>query len=130
MKQIYIISIMSLLNLPTSLELAKKLKALKVKQESLIWWHVFKDNKYCVKQINIQLYKPVASRIAQDYSAYTSDELDYLLEYYKKQKQNVAVWVRGYPIQQYILETIKDNNIVNTKAKRLIYLIEKKYLVI
>ena len=121
---------MDLLNLATSLELAKKLKALKVKQESLWYWACFyhmSSPKYPQWEWVLKYQLNCATEY---YSAYTSDELDYLLDYYKKQKQNITIWVRGYPIQQYILDTIKDNDRVNTKAKRLIYLIENKYLVI
>ena len=67
-----------------SLELAKQLDALGVKQESLFWWHYIDEYAYSVKFITSRA-ETSGTRL---YSAFTASELANMLPIYIDTKQN------------------------------------------
>jgi len=113
---------MKLENQVVSLELAKKLKELGVKQESLWYW---KSRSYngVVKSILVEGIEELNNR-AGFYSAFTASELgeimkniDWDLPYYA----NNSWWAYG---KNQDTPDIEEKTEANARAKMLIYLIE------
>lgn len=129
-----------------SLQLAKRLKELNVKQDSLFVWEYFNDNCYAVK---FKIHAAVPNKFLNDgvswFSAYTVGELDNLLpdsicfglpkegekQYYSiiysKHGNNYHANIINIPVSKMIPEIISDNP-ANTKALLLIKLIENKLM--
>jgi len=114
------------------LEYAKKLKSLKVKQESLWWWIiraegnpiiVGKDKRY------------TTTFISSSYSAFTVAELGEMLPNSIDKfvmvimKMNKGTWVCGYykDLKEMFYE-VGDKILVTAMAKMLIWLIENKMM--
>ncbi len=107
-----------------SLELAKRLKELGVKQESL-FWHTEQLNKN-----HKSIYNPIIPVELKDdshnfYSAFTVAELGEMLPYYN---YSIMFSIRfcdiylGHPTKGSII--FKESTEANARAKMLIYLIE------
>jgi len=79
---------MKLENQVVSLELAKKLKELGFKQESLFWWRVWNDGRAEADYLGGYTPKELGENKEMEfegfYSAYTVAELGELIEYYEK----------------------------------------------
>jgi len=127
-----------------SIELAKKLKELNVKQDSLFYWlnvpeivhmklnddgTIFYDENNCTVLDRIE-YKtfigsPIAYNVSQEdtWSAFTVAELGELIpsNYYNFYKNE-----NGYIFSINGLPNTSDPNVANAMAKMLIYLIENK----
>jgi|TARA_R100001530_G_scaffold135693_1_gene113566 hypothetical protein len=105
-----------------SLELAKKLKELKVKQESL-WYHYRIGDKWGIK-----LTKPtIENEHSEFYSAFTVSELGEILpetnwQTYREKKG----WI--ITDHQINLPTQKADTEADARAKMLIYLLENKLI--
>ena len=121
---------MKLENQVCSLELAKKLKELGVKQEGLFKWHSKLDGKGNRVYTEI-VYLPI-KQMEQDYSAFTVAELGEMLPNSIDKfvmvimKMNKGTWVCGYykDLKEMFYE-VGDKILVNAMAKMLIWLIEQ-----
>jgi len=116
-----------------SLELAKKLKKLGFKQESLFWWFEYKDkqgNIYNISDRHKSLERPKGAILTDDNkivcSAFTVAELGELLP--NNFTHRIHKWKNkgfSFYIDDKIIETETEADI---RAKMLIYLIENKLL--
>ena len=121
---------MKLENQVCSLELAKKLKELGVKQEGLFKWHSKLDGKGNRVYTEI-VYLPI-KQMEQDYSAFTVAELGEMLPNSIDKfvmvimKMNKGTWVCGYykDLKEMFYE-VGDKILVTAMAKMLIWLIEQ-----
>jgi hypothetical protein len=118
-----------------SLELAKRLKELNVKQESQFYWTAIPGNDWILNFIEIGI------PVAEHYSAFTVAELGFLLPrkvttdddpewYYYQQSEGVGGLTIGYwsPSGKSIggaLTSFIDSE-ANMRTKMLIYLLENK----
>ena len=111
---------MKLENQVCSLEHAKRLKELGVKQESLWWWTRLDDSK---DFILMSVVNSCAPRIHEGISAFTVAELGEMLPMSKVDscKPN-KVWVVDYNI---LTKTCKADTEANARAKMLIWLLER-----
>lgn len=127
-----------------SLQLAKRLKELNVKQDSLFVWEYFDDSCYAVKY-NVHAALPNNFNNVAWFSAYTVGELDNLLpdavcfglpkkgekQYYSiiysKHGNNYHANIINIPVSKMIPEIIS-NNPADTKALLLIKLIENELM--
>ena len=124
---------MKLENQVCSLELAKKLKELGVKQDSLFKWHSKLDEKGNRVHTEI-VYLPI-KQMEQDYSAFTVAELGEMLPNSIDKfvmvimKMNKGTWVCGYykDLKEMFYE-VGDKILVTAMAKMLIWLIENKMM--
>lgn len=116
-----------------SLELAKKLKELGVKQESLFYWQACPENLICLRPAYIELgYKDTPERVV--ISAFTVAELGEILPPYfcsVDAKASAGHWTcRKW--SHGIIDTEVPIQYANTeadaRAKALIYLIENKLI--
>jgi len=116
-----------------SLELAKRLRELEVKQESLFWWHdgcsalvkphVKRQNDYCVGTQNGSV------------SAFTVAELGEMLpiEYISQRRPYGSIganeyrWLTGKYDDDYVISASTE---ADARAKMLIYLLEKKLITV
>lgn len=122
-------------NQVVSLELAKKLKDLGVKQDSLFYWgESFTNNGD--KEFNIYFNSVQACNILDEYSAFTVAELGEMLpehvNYYFLQYKENYKWVITFSehaeiYRKYRME-FKGQNEADVRAQMLIYLIENKLM--
>jgi hypothetical protein len=124
-----------------SLELAKKLKELKVKQDSIFYWEKCPDyNKFV---ISCSIYHDIMTsewtdchilQKQENYSAFTACELGEFLPYEINLCSLIItkdwdIWEIQYNDSDYPREKIVarsfDNNLANAMAKMLIYLLEQ-----
>jgi hypothetical protein len=127
----------------TNLKLSKKLKELRVKQESLFYWY---SNPYAYgekSRWNLFYGKQEPLGIENETSAFTATELGVLLPKSIKAKDGVF-WLQievqgvqdGWACQYrniatkfgFVLKFFEDKSMVNAMAKMLIYLIENKLI--
>jgi len=121
---------MKLENQIVSLELAKRLKELGCKQDSIFKWHSKLDEKGNRVYTEI-VYLPI-KQMEQDYSAFTVAELGEMLPNSIDKfvmvimKMNKGTWVCGYykDLKEMFYE-VGDKILVNAMAKMLIWLIEQ-----
>jgi hypothetical protein len=135
-----------------SLELAKRLKELGVKQESIYTWGELSHNPYNI-DIEIPKDKRTVELFSSDYkgfgegatrfaSAFTVAELGEMLpdsitvkgELYflkiEKSDDEIPYWWVMYAYNGLIINhaTVEDKNEADARAKLLVYLLEKKFI--
>lgn len=120
-----------------SLELAKRLKALNLKQESLFYWCQQKDETFFLPmtEVTLAIYD---GKFVKLFSAFTVAELgemlphligDYVLDQIKTTDNQYCLLYRNRNNGRHI--TIKHANTeADARAKMLIYLIENKLITI
>ena len=133
---------MKLENQVCSLELAKRLKELGVKQESLYYWSLCQGcvKEYGAKGIKVD-YELGDSGHGDKWSAFTVAELGEMLpvkffdkeydeEMYTVFSKNDDEWITYYVYSEEGGEAYRetDKNEANARAKMLIYLIENKLM--
>lgn len=121
-----------------SLELAKRLKELGVKQESLFVWEWFDDNCYGIKYVPYTVVKTTLNKI-ELYSAFSVAELGNMLPNKITNDTNEILdlyhyhgynrYCTAYSIDnEYVeIEEFGDNE-ANARTKMLIYLLENKLM--
>lgn len=116
--------VMNLESQVCSLELAKRCKELKVKQESIFCWVDFGDLDYFIQ--------PTTSTFKGEYAAFTASELGEILPeqilsvrlgFYDKDKNYTYNW-SSHETPEDGMEFLAKTE-ANARAKMLIYLIEK-----
>ena len=121
-----------------SLELAKKLKELGVKQESLFWWFESKDKKETLLCFDAKLPNEYIYDFEKNYSAYTCSELGEMLpdavasyRYRTEPDEDPNIWacikyVEGeHSKYDWVCHAPTE---ADARAKMLIYLLENKFL--
>lgn len=109
-----------------SLELAKRLKELGVKKNSLFYW-----DSHCIEELKTQGNYGITSD--GEYSAFTVAELGEMLpdEYLtirfsdKKYTATTATMIANYTVMEFYEE---DNTEADARAKMLIFLLENNYV--
>ena len=119
-----------------SLELATKLKSLRVKQDSLFYWGL-NDAFPCNNEIIFFVEELIDNKLKDGgYSAFTASELlemlpaeieDRKIHLYKDNDNWIIEYTDGWGAGEYI-EPFEDNNLCNALAKMLIYLIENNLI--
>lgn len=109
-----------------SLELSKKLKELKLPQESLWWW--FRNIHKVVKEQDEWVLSLSGSKNIEHYSAFSCAELGEMLpkdymEYYKGNK-----WIATLGVSSKVNGDTQADTEADSRAKMLIYLIENKLM--
>jgi len=111
-----------------SIEVAKKLKSLGVKQESLSWW-VDCDGKWCLA--TSRWYRHTApDHPGKHYSAFTVAELGEMLPQLTKSWCSAFGWYCENKENNYELKgfTHGESTEADARGKMLIYLIENKLM--
>lgn len=135
---------MKLENQVCSLELAKKLKELGVKQESLFWWNKKWLGSSDEDAGEYYVFQGKGHNSTQEYSAFTAAELGELLpcEFPGDSESSMQIfkntvpgnskwWVRYVNYDLEIVYKVEfEENEADARAKMLIYLIENKSITI
>lgn len=103
-----------------NLDLAKRLKELGVKQDSLFYWEYIDENAYGVKFF--PYCTPINNSVFIHYSAFTVAELGQLLPCYHYETI-ISLRFIGFHCPHFGI-SFKDDTEANCRAKMLIYLIE------
>ncbi len=113
-----------------SLELAKKLKELGVKQESYFWWNRLSDYPDSTPDWRLSSFKSV--EVARELcSAFTVAELGEMLKLGMEQSlfMNMGKWYCSYHSKSPAKKNEMDGNTeADARAKMLIYLLENKLI--
>ncbi len=124
---------MKLYDQVVSLELAKKLKELGVKQESLYWWTT--DNLNFTDDKCTWILEPTVDSYARRISAFTVAELLDISPASTSMLKRTDLPTKKIP--RYYVETFEhyrdqdyDSNPANALAKMLIYLLENKLVTV
>lgn len=117
-----------------SLELAKKLKSLNVKQESLFYWQADVSNGEAIRVSQGHS----RSMYEENFSAFTVAELLESLPsqiYREKRGAQCALTIlkatpdfKGFYVEYYDVNTTDDSNLANALAKMLCYLLDNDLL--
>ncbi len=115
-----------------SLELARKLKKLGVKQDSLFWWVEIMENYKWTGEYELEYEIPDYQRKTRSISAFTVAELGemlpkgFLAQKISNRKTSKNKYrCHGYmEDESYYIPTLYANSEANARAKMLIYLLE------
>lgn len=113
-----------------NLDLAKRLKELGVKQESLFWWHESRTNRS--EKTGFESLKTGKFYLHQskgDYSAFTVAELGEMLpDKYRSFRASAGYWECRFTDEQGYETSSGGDTEADARAKMLIYLLENKFV--